>query len=615
MTISFWFESMTFSDGETIALSPDSTTIIVGPNNSGKTSTLRELSAFLAGRNTGPVLTNATIQKQGDSSHLKGWLDRNVALVSSRNDGSEMVYSWLGSECSVSDKYSNYLIEWDLSHLGKLASILCSHLSIDSRFEHLNAPKKNSDRIFQSFNSQIDAPRNPIHVLIRDDQVEKRVSECFRRAFGMDLILNRGVGTDFPLHCGERPVLELGEDRISRGFVERLSKLPLLSEQGHGMRSFAGCMLATFASPALVQFVDEPEAFLHPPQARFIGSLLTKQKPYWRQLIIATHSGDLLRGALDSDVANLKIVRLSRVGNINHARQIDVGDIQKLWSDPILRFSKVLDGLFHESVCVCEGDADCRFFAAILEAIHGSEHPQPDVHFSSTGGKDRLHVVVSSLLALGVPTRVVADFDVLKEEQTLCRIVEALGGAWSMIRGDWLATKNAIEQKAPPLTRNQVKKGIDKIIEASGESNMTEREIDNIRSTLRATSSWNLAKQCGVDIVPTGPPRQQLESLLSSLRSLGLFVVECGELERFAPTVGKHGPQFVAEALKRDLARDPELEGARQFVAALFSTRIKQRAIAENNQSSTKLCRQRQSKRFHLSKIAHHLACLMGIKW
>ena len=76
--------------------------------------------------------------------------------------------------------------------------------------------------------------------------------------------------------------------------------------------------------------------------------------------------------------------------------QLDVGDIQKLWSDPILRFSNVLDGLSHESVIVCEGDADCRFFAAILEAIHGSEHPQPDVHFSLTGGKDRLYVVVSS---------------------------------------------------------------------------------------------------------------------------------------------------------------------------------------------------------------------------
>ena len=409
-------------------------------------------------------------------------------------------------------------------------------------------------------------------------------------------------------------MFEPGEDRVSPRYIERLSKLPVLSEQGHGMRSFAGCMLATLASPALVQLVDEPEAFLHPPHARLIGNLLTKQKPNWRQLIIATHSGDFLRGALDSEVDNLKIVRLSRNSNVNHGRQLDVGDIQKLWSDPILRFSNVLDGLFHESVVVCEGDADCRFFAAVLEAIHGSEHPQPDVHFSSTGGKDRLHVVVSSLVALGVPTRVVADFDVLKEEQPLRRIFEALGGSWSKIEKDWIATKKAVEQKAPPLTRNQVSSKIKEIMGASEETNMTEREIDQIRKTLKATSSWNLAKQCGVDIVPSGQARQLLNSLLSSLRSIGLFVVECGELERFAPTVGKHGPQFVAEVLKRDLARDPELNGARQFVAELFSTDIKQPTAIESNLCPTITAPLRKGKRFHIGQIAHHLASLLRMK-
>ncbi|MEI7462350.1 MAG: AAA family ATPase [Pirellula sp.] len=595
----------------TVELSPGSTAIIVGPNNSGKTSTLRELSALLAGKGGGPVLKTMEIQKQGDSRDIREWLNKNVALVLAAH-GTEKVYSWLGAKCSESG-FRNYGQEWGSSHLGTLSQILCSHLPIDRRIEFLES-RDSQTHSFNAFNSMCDAPQNPIHVLIKDDRVEKQVCDCFRKAFGMDLILNRGVGTDFPLHCGESPTLEPGEDRVSRGFVDRLSKLPVLSEQGHGMRSFAGCVMATFASPALVQLVDEPEAFLHPPQARYIGRLLTKQKPNWRQLIIATHSGELLRGALDSEVDNLKIIRLSRDRNVNHARQLDVEDIQKLWSDPILRFSNVLDGLFHESVVVCEGDADCRFFAAVLKAIHSSEHPEPDVHFSSTGGKDRLHVVVSSLIALGVPTRVVADFDVLKEEQTLVRIVEALGGDWSIIKKDWLATKNAIEQKAPPLTRNQVKTQVEQIIAASDDRNLTEKEIEKIRNTLRATSSWNLAKQCGVDIVPTGQPRKRLNSLLSSLRSLGLFVVECGELERFAPTVDKHGPLFVAEVLKRDLARDPELASARQFVAELFSTNIKHEASAKSNQSPMVSANPRINRKFHLSQIGHHLACLFGIE-
>lgn len=605
---------MTFSDGATITLSPGSTTIIVGPNNSGKTSTLRELWSLVSGDEYGPVVANAMIQKRGDTGDITEWLNQNVALVRGRYP-SEKDYSWLGATCSESG-LSNYKEAWGGSHLGNLAGILCSHLPVDRRFAHLEPPDPDRHSV-DAFNSLTDAPRNPIHVLIKDDRIEKRVSDCFRRAFRMDLILNRGAGTDFPLHCGEPPQLHPGEDRISRGFVNRLSKLPVLSGQGHGMRSFAGCVMATFASPALVQLIDEPEAFLHPPQARFIGSLLATEKPNWRQLIVATHSGDLLRGALDTNVDNLKIVRLTRAGNINHARQLDVEDIQRLWSDPILRFSNVLDGLFHESVVVCEGDADCRFFAAVLEAIQGSDDPQPDVHFSSTGGKDRLHVVVSSLIGLGVPTRVVADFDVLKEEQPLRRIVEALGGSWGTIDRDWRATKNAVEQKAPPLTRNQVTTKIDEIVKASDEKNLSEREVDAIRKTLRATSSWDLAKQCGVDIVPTGQPREQLNSLLSSLRSLGLFVLECGELERFAPSAAGHGPRFVAEVLKRDLARDPELAGARQFVAELFSTDIKQPLSTDIEQppgDSSVPPPPKKNRRFHLNQIGYHLACLFGIK-
>ena len=609
MTISFRFESMTFSNGATVEIRPGSTTILVGPNNSGKTSTLRELLSFLAGNKTGPVVTSATIQKRGDTRDLTEWLDQNVALVSDRY--SKKFYAWLGARCLEADIGN----AWRGSRLGDLAGILCSHLPVDGRFAHLDPPDPN--RPVDAFNALTDAPQNPIHVLIKDEAIEKRVSGCFRKSFGMDLILSRGAGTDFPLHCGNPPHLEPGEDRVSRGFVERLSKLPVLSDQGHGMRSFAACVMTTFASPAHVQLIDEPEAFLHPPQARFIGNLLVTQKPNWRQLIIATHSGDLLRGALDSNADTLKIVRLTRDGDINHARQLDVADIQKLWSDPILRFSNVLDGLFHESAVVCEGDADCRFFAAVLEAIQGANDPQPDVHFSSTGGKDRLHVVVSSLTGVGVPTRVVADFDVLKEEQPLRRIVESLGGTWDTIERDWRATKNAVEQKAPPLTRNQVEEKIGEIVKASNEKNLMEREVDLIRKTLTATSSWDLAKQSGVSIVPTGQPREQLNSLLSSLRSLGLFVLECGELERFAPSVAGHGPRFVAEVLKRDLARDPELAGARAFVAELFSTNIKQRPSTDIEQSPTGAsvaASPRANKRFHLSQIGYHLACLLGIK-
>nr|WP_128797585.1 hypothetical protein [Corallococcus coralloides] len=61
------------------------------------------------------------------------------------------------------------------------------------------------------------------------------------------------------------------------------------------------------------------------------------------------------------------------------------------------------------------------------------------------------------------------------------------------------------------------------------------------------------------------------ETLLADLKRLGLFVVECGEMESFVPTVGGHGNAWLAEVLRKDLRQDPHLEHARRFVQGLFS--------------------------------------------
>jgi hypothetical protein len=46
-----------------------------------------------------------------------------------------------------------------------------------------------------------------------------------------------------------------------------------------------------------------------------------------------------------------------------------------------------------------------------------------------------------------------------------------------------------------------------------------------------------------------------------------VFVLDVGELERFCPSIGNHGAKWVNAVLQRDLANDPELNEARDFVA------------------------------------------------
>ena len=55
-----------------------------------------------------------------------------------------------------------------------------------------------------------------------------------------------------------------------------------------------------------------------------------------------------------------------------------------------------------------------------------------------------------------------------------------------------------------------------------------------------------------------------------SWKKVGLLVVEVGELESFVKSVGNHGPKWVNEVLIKDIAVDPELNEARDFVKKLI---------------------------------------------
>ena len=74
-----------------------------------------------------------------------------------------------------------------------------------------------------------------------------------------------------------------------------LEKLDLLHEQGDGMRSFILVLINAIISNYSIVFIDEPEAFLHPPQAQLLGKILSKDLPLERQLFLATHSEDFLK--------------------------------------------------------------------------------------------------------------------------------------------------------------------------------------------------------------------------------------------------------------------------------------------------------------------------------
>ena len=64
--------------------------------------------------------------------------------------------------------------------------------------------------------------------------------------------------------------------------------------------------------------IDEPEAFLHPPQAEMIGNAICELKSDNSQVFVATHDSNVLKGFLSSAHAqNVTVVRVERDGDKN----------------------------------------------------------------------------------------------------------------------------------------------------------------------------------------------------------------------------------------------------------------------------------------------------------
>lgn len=554
--------SLTFSDGTIVPISANDVVLVVGPNNAGKSAGLRAIRDKLQNAaHKSPVLQSLEIQRTGSLDVFKNWLSGwTVQQLGSPPDNP--IFQALGHALHQSQAHS----EWQRSDhiLGQLSRWFCHLLSADERLQICNPPG--------NIALARDNPSHPIHFLLRDDKLESRLSTKFRKAFGVDLVVHRNAGSQVPLHIGERPIPEPGEDRVSISYIERLEKLSTLHTQGDGMRSFAGVLLATSVGRESIMLIDEPEAFLHPPQARLLGTTLVQDRNKERQLFIATHSTDILRGVLDAESPDVRVIRIRRNGDKNTVRLLSNERIKELWGDPLLRYSNILDGLFHESVVVCEADADCRFYAAILDAVMSSktdDAKRPDLMFTHCGGKTRLSVVIRALREVDVPVRAVADFDVLSEEEPLKSIAKSLGVDWTEIQADWRNVKSAVDSKKPDLNADDVKKEIGALLSAITTPTFPPKAKSDIQTILKRSSPWAHAKLVGKAFVPSGDPSKACERLLAKLRAGGLFVVEVGELEGYARTEGGHGPKWVNAVLTRDLPADPELEAARKFVRDL----------------------------------------------
>lgn len=560
------FQSVTFSDGTPVELEPTDVIVIVGPNNSGKSLALRELQEYVGGKPDSRVFREAEFRTVGTPDSFEDFVRTN-ARVEARSKGNGITVRGYGVNLSAGGN--------DLSHMwprniGPFRSLFCTKIPTETRITDSNPPN--------AIDPLKESPEHPIHLLY-DDRVEERLSEYFSRAFGQELILYRVGGRRSSLLVGERPLLVGREDRVSATYLERLVASTIaLDQQGDGMRSFASVILHLLAPvTASILLIDEPEAFLHPPQARLLGEIIATERSNQAQLFVSTHSPDVLQGLIGVAPDHLRVLRMQRHGYVNHVKELDKEIVKEISLDPLMRYSSVLSGVFHERVVICESDADCMFYSSILDIpeVHGERYP--DVLFIHASGKHRIATLAKALYSLDVPVDAVLDMDVLNDLRVLQGIVEALGGCWSSIEPSARAVKTAVEEQRPTLSVEEVKKGMRSILDSNVDAGKSLDQLKTeINTQFRSASPWEAVKAAGQQALPPGEATRQFRELQSLCSSIGLWLVPVGELEGFCKSIGGHGPRWVQEVIEQhDLSLSPEIEGARNFVREIWLSRRK----------------------------------------
>lgn len=551
-----FLKKLVFSDGTSVNLGPGDVVVIVGPNNAGKSEALRGIEKKLdSSADPSPVIQAIEYEKKGSAAEVMTWLQDMTNIVTNYGRDEIGIFGRIIYPSSIP-------MYWERADgIGQLAPFFCTLLTAEERLKAANAP----DNIPITETS----PKHPIHVLQWDDSQEAKISDYFEKAFGLGIVVHRNAGGKVPVLVGKEPPPQQGKDRLSIEYLRELEKLPRIETQGDGMRSFLGVLLFTSVGFEPILLIDEPEAFLHPPQARHLGSFLVKETDLNRQVFVATHSGDVLRGTLDNENTRVRVIRLRRVGDLNIARQLDSQQISQVWSDPLLRYSNILDSLFHDRVILCEGDSDCRFYSAIIDAIFDSNISagrKPDFMFTHCGGKSRMPLIIRSLRGLDVPISIVTDFDVLNSENPLSEIVEAAGGNWADVKDDWKKVKRSVDEKKPELNLGEVRTQIDAAFDSVKGHLLSETAKNAIHAALKASSPWATAKSGGRSFIPSGEATQAANRLLDALEKCGVFVVPVGELEGFVRSEGNKGPLWVGNVLRRNLKNDPEFDQVKNFL-------------------------------------------------
>jgi energy-coupling factor transporter ATP-binding protein EcfA2 len=552
-------KSLKFSSGDEISVERASTLIILGPNSSGKSTALKNILYSITNSNPLQVIVGLDFFLSGDKDNLLTWLKTNYPIHDNRfltADGmifkGEYETLWttlLNNNRIAARNHTSFFIQL----LDTTTRLILADVALR---DDLNKPE----------------PKRYIHLLQLDGNLKTKISAELHKAFGVDLEINFGGSNKVWFHVGNLPEKSENESKLSPIYLERLNKLPHIEQEGDGIRSFVGTLLATMCGKHPVLLIDEPEAFLHQKQAEQLANILSKSaEELNRQVIIATHSAAIVRGALEGS-NRVAVCRLTREGDINHASLLDSHQLKQLWSKPLLRSVSAVAGVFYTGVVICEAESDVRFYESILRYLESDNKLERnvDLYFTSGGGKGQLATFANAYKSLKIRVATIADLDLLRREGEFKKTFEILGGDFSKIAKIYKEVSLGLNDLPPTKSSPDFISETEKILAEARAQGLTPDHLKAINNLLADAKKWSQAKRYGIKKLKGGVHKSAIK-LLAACKSHGLFLVPCGELESWWNAGSVDKDQWALEALEEISSNPNTFFEAQKFVEEIYN--------------------------------------------
>ncbi len=555
-----YISKLILNNEEEISIKENDIVIFVGPNNVGKSQALKDIYEICDTKKPTIVVKDIEIIKY--NYDLDILLD-TIATVTDM--GSYKYYEGIGFGFS-SDSIMNYsrgkyfsgtrpLFVKYLDTLNRLA------ISEPAPLISSKAPKK-----------------HPIHYAAFNRKYRKWLSDSFKATFDskkelIPYILN---GSDIPLCIGDAVKFDeefSDEQERQERYAEILDTYTQVQDQGDGIKSFTGILLYLMLDYYCTFLIDEPESFLHPPQANIMGRIIGQTLKEKQQAFISTHSEEIIKGLLDVCPKRVKIIRITRDENINKFSILDNDKFSEIWRDPLLKYSNIMTSLFHKNVILCESDADCKMYSIIENYIRQTERTFSETLFIHCGGKHRMAKIATALRALDINVKLIPDIDVMDDEKVFKGIVEAFRIEWTTIQSDYNRVVSNLHSPKEKIERNNAKTSIDRVLNASDSQFLSNKELKEINDSIKTISKWYNIKKSGVSSLPAGDATTAFKKLDKVLRNAGIYLVPVGELECFVKEVGGvHGPEWVNSVLEKYPDLEDEVYGEiKDFIKSVIA--------------------------------------------